>query len=51
MAQDIAAGPSSSIVVDKQGMFWMAGKVKFCTFTTFQVLKSFFFLVENQWRG
>jgi hypothetical protein len=43
MAQDIAAGPSSSIIVDKQGMFWMAGKVKFCTFNTFQVLKIFFF--------
>ena len=43
MAQDIAAGPSSSIIVDKQGMFWMAGKVIFCTFNTFQVLKIFFF--------
>jgi hypothetical protein len=27
MAQAIAAGPTNSIVVDKQGMFWMAGKV------------------------
>ena len=27
MAQGIAAGPSSSVVIDKQGMYWMAGKV------------------------
>jgi len=27
MAQGIAAGPSNSVVVDKQGMYWMAGKV------------------------
>ncbi|EAU90663.2 hypothetical protein CC1G_03932 [Coprinopsis cinerea okayama7 len=28
MGADIAAGPTSSIVIDKQGMFWMAGKWK-----------------------
>lgn len=28
MAQGIAAGPSSSVVIDKQGMYWMAGKVR-----------------------
>jgi len=28
MARTIAAGPTNSIVVDKQGMFWMAGKVR-----------------------
>lgn len=27
MGRAIAAGPTNSIVVDKQGMFWMAGKV------------------------
>ena len=27
MGSDIAAGPSNSVVIDKQGMFWMAGKV------------------------
>lgn len=27
MGSDIAAGPSNSVVIDKQGMYWMAGKV------------------------
>lgn len=27
MASGIVAGPSSSVVIDKQGMYWMAGKV------------------------
>ena len=27
MGSKIVAGPSNSIVVDKQGMLWMAGKV------------------------
>ena len=26
MGSDIAAGPSNSVVIDKQGMYWMAGK-------------------------
>jgi len=44
MAQDIAAGPSSSIIVDKQGMFWMAGKVNLFEPLTLpsQVLKILF---------
>ncbi|KAF9483052.1 RCC1/BLIP-II [Pholiota conissans] len=28
MASGIVAGPSSSVVIDKQGMYWMAGKWK-----------------------
>ncbi|KAJ3517000.1 hypothetical protein NLJ89_g772 [Agrocybe chaxingu] len=28
MAAGIAAGPSNSVVIDKQGMYWMAGKWK-----------------------
>ncbi|EPT01146.1 hypothetical protein FOMPIDRAFT_1121068, partial [Fomitopsis schrenkii] len=28
MGSDIAAGPSNSVVIDKQGMYWMAGKWK-----------------------
>ncbi|KAF8959620.1 regulator of chromosome condensation 1/beta-lactamase-inhibitor protein II [Flammula alnicola] len=28
MASGIAAGPSSSVVIDKQGVYWMAGKWK-----------------------
>ncbi|KAF9524401.1 regulator of chromosome condensation 1/beta-lactamase-inhibitor protein II [Crepidotus variabilis] len=28
MAQNIAAGPSNSVVIDRQGMYWMAGKWK-----------------------
>lgn len=28
MGSDIAAGPSNSVVIDKQGMYWMAGKVR-----------------------
>ena len=27
MGAAIAAGPSNSVVIDKQGMYWMAGKV------------------------
>lgn len=27
MARAIAAGPTNSVVIDKQGMYWMAGKV------------------------
>jgi hypothetical protein len=27
MGQSVAAGPSNSVVIDKQGMYWMAGKV------------------------
>lgn len=28
MAQDIAAGPTSTLVIDRQRMFWLAGKWK-----------------------
>ena len=28
MASAIAAGPTNSVVIDKQGMYWMAGKWK-----------------------
>ena len=27
MGAAIAAGPTNSVVIDKQGMYWMAGKV------------------------
>ena len=27
MGRIVAAGPSNSVVIDKQGMYWMAGKV------------------------
>jgi hypothetical protein len=27
MGAKVAAGPSNTAVVDKQGMYWMAGKV------------------------
>lgn len=27
MGAIVVAGPSNSVVVDKQGMYWMAGKV------------------------
>ena len=27
MGSAIAAGPTNSVVIDKQGMYWMAGKV------------------------
>lgn len=33
MGAAIAAGPSNSVVIDKQGMYWMAGKV-----LTFEVI-------------
>lgn len=29
MGAAIAAGPTNSVVIDKQGMYWMAGKVLF----------------------
>ncbi len=29
MARGIAAGPTNSVVIDKQGMYWMAGKVSY----------------------
>ena len=28
MGAQVIAGPSNSVVVDKQGMYWMAGKVR-----------------------
>ena len=34
MGREIAAGPTNSIVVDRQGMFWMAGKVSRCILTS-----------------
>lgn len=27
MGRIVVAGPSNSVVIDKQGMYWMAGKV------------------------
>lgn len=27
MGAQVIAGPSNSVVIDKQGMYWMAGKV------------------------
>ena len=27
MGNQVVAGPSNSVVIDKQGMYWMAGKV------------------------
>ena len=27
MGRMVVAGPSNSVVIDKQGMYWMAGKV------------------------
>lgn len=52
MGAAIAAGPSNSVVIDKQGMYWMAGKVP-------KLSESFMvsscanapFVVEEQWRG
>jgi hypothetical protein len=29
MGQIVVAGPSNSVVIDKQGMYWMAGKVSY----------------------
>ena len=29
MGQMVVAGPSNSVVIDKQGMYWMAGKVSY----------------------
>lgn len=34
----ISAGPSSSVVVDRQGMYYVAGKVSFCVIFCLQVL-------------
>lgn len=28
MGAKVAAGPSNTVVIDKQGMYWMAGKVR-----------------------
>ena len=35
MARGIAAGPANSVVIDKQGMYWMAGKVSYHDTTSF----------------
>ena len=40
MGAAISAGPTNSVVIDKQGMYWMAGKV--LTFVW-----SFFFMVPG----
>ena len=29
MGGQVIAGPSNSVVIDKNGMYWMAGKVQF----------------------
>lgn len=51
MGAAIAAGPTNSVVIDKQGMYWMAGKV--LTFEVFFMVlgcANTSFLVEEQWR-
>ena len=49
MGAAIAAGPSNSVVIDKQGMYWMAGKV--LTFgVVFHGCANTPFSVEEQWR-
>lgn len=30
MGARITAGPTCSVVVDRQGMYWLAGKVRIC---------------------
>jgi hypothetical protein len=53
LATAVAAGPTSSVVVDKQqGMYYMAGKVgSICNVSKEQFPHSHRILVEKQWRG
>ena len=51
MGAAIAAGPSNSVVIDKQGMYWMAGKVlPFEVFFMVPGCANAHFSVEEQWR-
>jgi hypothetical protein len=52
MGAAIAAGPSNSVVIDKQGMYWMAGKVLTfgVFFSWYLVVLMLLFSVEEQWR-
>ena len=53
MGAAIAAGPTNSVVIDKQGMYWMAGKVLtfgIFFFLWYVVALMLLFLVEEQWR-
>jgi hypothetical protein len=34
MGAQVIAGPSNSVVIDKQGMYWMAGKVRLVSLLT-----------------
>lgn len=49
----VAAGPTNSVVVDKQGLYYMAGKVRLRprSFHLFGNLILGESLVEEQWRG
>lgn len=49
MGAQVIAGPSNSVVIDKQGMYWMAGKVGFMSFPLFIFV--FFFLIIQQWKN
>ena len=51
MGAKVIAGPTNSVVIDKQGMYWMAGKVRALSVPTrFHALTDWR-AVEEQWRG
>jgi hypothetical protein len=38
MGAQVIAGPSNSVVIDKQGMYWMAGKVGLVSLLVFDCI-------------
>lgn len=49
MGSHIVAGPTNTVVVDKQCMYWMAGKVR--RRSPDRVLQLYTFLTTVQWKN
>jgi hypothetical protein len=47
MGAFVAAGPTNSVVIDKQGMYWMAGKVRSVVASDALIMISY----SHQWKN